>query len=173
VQNTSIFPNRVLLAIDDSEETALATHKAVSLADSTGSELHVVYVGQLPNRFMEDPDILGFNRKIYDEIERDSLEVLWRLTLQVKAAGGVVDGAHLRMGNVAEEIVGLARDLEADLIVMGSRGHGGVRRAVEGSISDQVVRRAPCPVMTVRADKGEEHRGFWRKIFSSGSTNSG
>ena len=168
-----IFPSGILLAIADSEEADLATHKAVSLADSTGSELHVVHVGQLPNRFMEDPDILGFNRKLYDEIERDSLEVLWRLTLEVKAAGGVVDGAHLRMGNVAEEIVGLAKDLEADLIVMGSRGYGGLRRAIEGSISDLVVRRAHCPVMTVRADKGEEHRGFWRRIFTFGSANSG
>ena len=122
---------------------------------------------------MEDPDILGFNRKLYDEIERDSLEALWKPTLQVKAAGGTVDGAHFRVGNVAKEILGLANDLEADLIVMGSRGHGGVRRAIEGSIYDLVVRRAHCPVMTVRADKGEEHSGFWLRIFSSGSVNSG
>ena len=161
-----VFPARILLAIDDSEEAALAAQKAVALANGTDSELHVVHVGQLPNRFMEDPDILGFNRKLYDEIERESLEVLWRLTLQVKAAGGAVDGAHLRMGGVAEEIVRIAGELEADLIVMGSRGHGGLRRAVEGSISDTVVRRAHCPVMIVRTRKGEEHRGFWRKIFS-------
>ncbi|MDQ3913488.1 MAG: universal stress protein, partial [Actinomycetota bacterium] len=60
-----VFPTRILLAIADSEDADLVTHKAVSLADSTGSELHLVYVGQLPNRFMEDPDILGFNRKLY------------------------------------------------------------------------------------------------------------
>ena len=166
MNKVDIFPSRILLAIADSEEADLATHKAVSLGDSTGSELHVVHVGQLPSFLMKDPDILGFNRKLYDDIERDSLEALWRLTLQVKAAGGAVDGAHLRMGGVAEEIVGLAQNLEADLIVMGSRGHGGVRRAIEGSISDQVVRRAHCPVMIVGVGKGEEHRGFWGKIFS-------
>jgi nucleotide-binding universal stress UspA family protein len=77
------------------------------------------------------------------------------------------------MGVVAEEIVGLARDLEADLIVMGSRGHSGVRRAIDGSISDAVARRAHCPVMTVRTEKSEKLKGFWRKVFSSGSTNSG
>ena len=71
------------------------------------------------------------------------------------------------MGGVAEEIVRLAKDLEADLIVMGSRGHSRIRRAIEGSISDFVVRHAHCPVMVVRAAKGEEHRGFWRKIFSA------
>ena len=173
MQNTSTFPTRILLAIDDSEEAALAAQKAVALANGTDSELHVVHVGQLPNRFMEDPDILGFNRKLYDEIERESLEVLWNLTWQVKATGGIVAGAHLRMGVVAEEVVDLAKDLEADLILMGSRAHGGVRRAIEGSISDFVVRHAHCPVMIVRTRKGEEHRGFWRNIFSSGSTNSG
>lgn len=173
MKNSSTFPTRILLAIDDSEEAALASQKAAALANRTDSELHVVHVGQLPNRLMEDPDILGFNRKLYNEIERNSLEALWDLTLQVKAAGGAVDGAHLRLGGVAEEIVRIAKDLEADLIVMGSRGHGGVRRAVEGSISDLVVRRAVCPVMIVRTRKGEEHWGFWRRIFTFGSANSG
>ena len=176
----SIFPSRILLAIDGSEETELTIRKAVDLADTTGSELHVVFVGQLPNFLMKvkDPDVvivdrLGVDRMLYDEIERESLEILWRLTWQVKLSGGTVSGAHLRMGNVAEEIVGLAKDLEADLIVMGTRGHGGLRRTVERSISDVVVRRARCPVMIVRTEKGEEHGGFWRRMFSSGTANSG
>jgi nucleotide-binding universal stress UspA family protein len=168
-----IFPTRILLAIDDSKEAELATRKAVDLASGTGSELHVVYVGQLPNFLMKDLDTLGFDRTLYDEIERESLEILWRLTWRVKAAGGTVAGAHLRMGDVAEEIMNLAKELGADLIVMGSRGHTGVRRAIEGSISDFVVRRAHCPVMIVRTEKGEEHRGFWRRVFSSGSANAG
>jgi nucleotide-binding universal stress UspA family protein len=168
-----IFPSRILLAIDSSEETELATRKAVDLAEGTDSELHLVYVGQLPNFLMKDLDTLGFDRTLYDEIERESIEILWSLTWRVKAAGGTVAGAHLRMGGVAEEIVGLAKDLEADLIVMGTRGYGGVRRVIEGSISDLVVRRAHCPVMIVRTEKGEEPRGFWRRVLSSGSANSG
>ena len=165
----AIFPNKILLAIDDSEKSELATRRAIDLADTVGSELYVVYVGRLPNFLMEAPDILGFNRKLYDDIEQESLEVLWRLTWQVKAAGGAVDGADLRMGNVAEEIVGLAKDLQADLIVMSSRGHGGLRRTIEGSISDVVVRRAPCAVMTVRSEQDEKHQRFWGRIFSIGS----
>ena len=173
MQKTSIFPNRILLAIDDSEEAALAAQKAVVLANGTDSELHLVHVGQLPNFLMNDPDIMGFYRKLYDDIEQESLEILWRLTWEVKAAGGDVAGAHLRMGNVAEEIVELAKEVQADLIVMGSRGHGGLRRAIEGSISDVVVRRAACAVMTVRSQRGEKHQRFWPRVFSSGSTNSG
>ena len=175
-----IFPSTILLAIDGSEESELATRKAVDLANTTGSELHVIYVGQLPNFLMKvkDPDVvifdrLGVDRMIYDELERESLKILWRLSWQVKLSGGTVAGAHLRMGCVAEEIVGLAKDLETDLIVMGSRGHAGLRRAIEGSTSDVVVRRAHCPVMIVRTEKDEEPGDFWRRIFSSGAANSG
>jgi nucleotide-binding universal stress UspA family protein len=150
------FPTKVLLAIDDSEEVEPATRRAIDLADTADSELHIIYVGQLPNFLMNDPDIMGFYRKLYDDIEQESLEILWRLTWEVKAAGGDVAGAHLRMGNV-----------------MGSRGHGGLRRVIEGSISDVVVRRAACAVMTVRSQQGEKHQRFWPRVFSSGSTNSG
>jgi nucleotide-binding universal stress UspA family protein len=54
------------------------------------------------------------------------------------------------MGEVAREIVHLAEDLGVGLIVMGSRGRGGIRRALMGSVSDSVVRHAPCPVMVIR-----------------------
>jgi nucleotide-binding universal stress UspA family protein len=167
------FPTKILLAIDDSEEAEMAMRRAVGLADTAGSELYVVYVGQLPNFLMKDPDIMGFYRKLYDDIERESLEILWKLTWEVKASGGNVAGAYLRMGIVAEEIVELAKNLEADLSVMASRGYGGLRRAIWGSISDVVVRRAPCAVMTVRSEKGKKQRGFWGKIFSSDSENPG
>jgi nucleotide-binding universal stress UspA family protein len=166
----TIFPTKILLAIDGSGEAELATRRAVDLADTSGSELHLVYVGQLANSLMNGPDIMGFYRKLYDEIEQESLEKLWSLSWQAKAAGGNVSGAHLRMGNVAEEIVELAEDLEVDLIVMGSRCHGGLRRAILGSISDVVVRRAPCAVMTVQSDKGEASWEFWRRILPSGAT---
>jgi nucleotide-binding universal stress UspA family protein len=172
-QKVGIFPTKILLAVDGSKVTEVATRKAVDLAENTGSELHVVYVGQLPNFLMKDPDILGFNRKLYDEIEQESQEVLRKLTWRVKVAGGTVTGAHLRMGSVAEEIIGLAEELGADLIVTGSRGHTGVRRTIVGSISDLVVRHACCPVMVVRALKGEEHKGFWGRIFSSRSASIG
>lgn len=168
-----IFPSTVLLAINDSEEAELVTRKTVDLADATGSELHLVYVGELPNFLREDRYSIGFDRMLYNQIEREYMEILWRLTWQVKVAGGSVAGAHLRMGGVAEEIVGLAKDLRADLIVMGNRGHGGLRRAIEGSISDFVVRRAHCPVMIVRSKKAEKHRRFWRRMFSSRAANSG
>jgi nucleotide-binding universal stress UspA family protein len=61
--------------------------------------------------------------------------------------------AHLRTGEPDREIIALSEELGAGLIVMGSRGLGGVRRALMGSVSDSVVRHAHCPVMVVRLEK--------------------
>jgi nucleotide-binding universal stress UspA family protein len=70
---------------------------------------------------------------------------------KVKEAGGTVAQAHLRMGERRDRaIVNLADEIGAGLIVMGSRGLGGIRRALMGSVSDSVVRHAHCPVLVVR-----------------------
>ncbi len=64
----------------------------------------------------------------------------------------MVAQAHLRMGKPAAEIVALAEELGVGLVVVGSRGLGGVRRALMGSVSDSVVRHAHCPVLVVRKE---------------------
>jgi nucleotide-binding universal stress UspA family protein len=149
----SIFPTRILLATDGSEEAELAALRAVDLADATDSELHVVHVGVLPIFLKSYPGTLGYYGKLYEQIEEMSRELLRKQSWRVKAAGGTVAGAHLKMGEVDLEIVALAEELGADLIVIGSRGLGGVRRALMGSVSDSVVRHAHCPVLVVRPEK--------------------
>lgn len=152
----SIFPTRILLATDGSEEAELAALRAVELAQRTDSELHVVHVGLVPSFLMSDPATRGYDRRLYEEIEEESRELLRKLSWRVKVAGGNVTGAHLRIGEVDLEIAGLAKELGADLIVMGCRGHRGIRRAIEGSISDAVIRHALCPVLVVRSHEGAE-----------------
>ena len=125
-------------------------------ANSTDSELHVVHVGLVPSFLMSDPATRTYDRRLYKEIEEESQELLRKLSWQVKVAGGTVAGTHLRMGEVDLEIVGLAKEIGADLIVMGCRGHQGIRKVIEGSISDAVIRRAPCPVLVVRSHEGAE-----------------
>ena len=121
----SIFPTRILLATDGSEEAELAALRAVDLADATDSELHVVHVGVVPVFLKSYPGALGYEGSLYEEIEEVSTELLRKQTWRVKALGGTVAGAHLRMGEVDLEIVALAKELRADLIVMGCRGHRG------------------------------------------------
>jgi nucleotide-binding universal stress UspA family protein len=142
----SIFPTKILLATDGSREAELAAATAAALAKGTDSELHVVHVGPfLPMLFssMEDEPA---------RMAREARKTLDGAVGQLEAAGGDVAQAHLRVGGASEEIVALAEELGAGLIVMGNRGRGGVRRALMGSVSDSVVRHAHCPVLVVRAE---------------------
>ncbi|HSK82488.1 MAG TPA: universal stress protein [Rubrobacter sp.] len=154
----SIFPTKILLATDGSEDAKLAARTAVDLAQTTGLQLHVVYVGG--EGFYETPLvefatleptwIVREYSDLMSNIERTERELLDGEVEKVLAAGGTVAQAHLSMGEAAPEIVVLADEIGAGLIVMGSRGRGGIGRALMGSVSEFVVRHARCPVTIVR-----------------------
>jgi nucleotide-binding universal stress UspA family protein len=145
----SIFPTTILLATDGSEEAQLASTTAADLAQKTDSELHVLTVGpdyplyELPEHPAEFQDVLRENR-------RRAKEVLEQQAKMIEESGVSVKETHLLEGRADEEIVALAEEIGAGLIVMGSRGHGRLRRTLLGSVSDAVVRHAHCPVTVVR-----------------------
>lgn len=148
----SIFPTKVLLAMDGSEEAVLAVRTAVDLVEKTDSELHVVFV--LRTREAFEYDAMGFGvGGPHEEVRSMGKRMLDDYVRQVEEAGGIVAEAHFRMGRPDERIVAAAEEIGAGLIVMGSRGLGGVRRALLGSVSDSVVRHAHCPVMVVRPEE--------------------
>src|ERR687898_617742 len=145
----SIFPTTILLATDGSEEAQLASTTAADLAQKTDSELHVLTVGpdlplyELPEHPAEFEDVLRENR-------RRAKEVLEQQAKKIEESGGTIKETHLLEGRADEEIVTLAEEIGAGLIVMGSRGHGRLRRTLLGSVSEAVVRHAHCPVTIVR-----------------------
>jgi nucleotide-binding universal stress UspA family protein len=149
----SIAP--ILLATDGSVQAAQA---AIELADATGSELHLVHVGVVPNFLGNGPGTLGYDGMLYEQIEREARETLRKLTWRTKVAGGTVAATHLRLGGVAEEIIALAEEIGAGVIVMGSRGRGRLRRFLLGSVSGSVVRRAFCSVLVVPPERGLHRR---------------
>jgi nucleotide-binding universal stress UspA family protein len=83
----SIFPTRILLATDGSEEAQLAALRAVDIAENTDSELHVVHVGVIPTFLESYPGTLGYERKLYEQIDEMSRELLRKQTWRVKVAG--------------------------------------------------------------------------------------
>jgi nucleotide-binding universal stress UspA family protein len=150
----SIFPTKILLAADGSEEAALATRTAIDIADKTDSELHVVVVGLSAGYVgMGPPEIADIPGPPQEELNEEARRLLDAQLKQIEAAGGTVAQAHLRVGRPDEEILAVAEELDAGLIVIGSRGLGGIRRALMGSVSDSVVRHAHCPVLVVRKEK--------------------
>jgi nucleotide-binding universal stress UspA family protein len=159
----SIFPTKILLATDGSIEAELAARTAAELADKTGSELHLVHVFGItpwypayPEGFgfggaeLEDPELEEDLQRISEQRARELLEAEVE---KLRSFDVTLAQAHLVEGGVPQEIVGLAEEIGAGLIVMGSKGGGGIRRALMGSVSDSVVRHAHCPVMVVRPEK--------------------
>jgi nucleotide-binding universal stress UspA family protein len=73
--------------------------------------------------------------------------------------GASVVESHLLLGRPDAAIVWLAQEIGAGMVVLGSRGLGGIRRALIGSVSDSVVRHAHCPVMVVRLEKERSGEG--------------
>ena len=155
----SIFPTRILLATDGSEEATLAAQTAIDLANKTGSELHVVYADMLPystalyEGYQAGVDAGAYLQDESEELTRRGQGRLDEQVRKIKAAGGNVAQAHFRIGRPDAEITALAEEIGAGLIVVGSRGLGGLRRTMMGSVSDSVVRHAHCPVMVVRKEE--------------------
>ena len=157
----SIFPTRILLATDGSREADFAARSAAELSQKTGSELHVVHAFGIapvgPPVYPEATELQSVEFEAESEerqrlCERRAREVLQAEVEKIRSWGGTVAEEHLIEGRVAPQIVALAEEIEAGLIVMGSRGLGGIRRALMGSVSDSVVRHAHCPVMVVREE---------------------
>ena len=152
------FSGKMLLATDGSAEATRAARMAVVLAHRLGSKLHVVHVGPMPEEYINPR--LSIPEPEYWEMmrERAEEEAKPRLNEQVqkiREAGGEVSGAHVRVGLPDAEIVGLAEELGAGLVVLGSRGLRPLKRALMGSVSDSVVRHAHGSVLVVRGNGRE------------------
>jgi nucleotide-binding universal stress UspA family protein len=157
-----------LLAAYGSDGTEFAAHTAIRLANSAECELHLVYVERVPGYPAYAPlSAQHLEWELHEGAERAGLERLWELDRTIRIAGGTVAGAHLRIGEVAKEVVGLAEELEIELIVMDTRGRGVIGRALMGSVSDSVVRHAHCPVVVARSQETDDKKKGDRRTGSS------
>jgi nucleotide-binding universal stress UspA family protein len=156
---TPFSAKRILLATDGSGEAALAAQAAVDLANKTNSEIHVVHV-TMPLHALrsgyEGAYVAGYMAEEYKQIEMSAQELLDEQAKKIEAAGGSVAQTHLRTGEPDREIVDLAEEIGTGLILMGSRGLGGISRALMGSVSDSVVRHAHCPILVVRKEGSKD-----------------
>jgi nucleotide-binding universal stress UspA family protein len=136
---------RVLLGTDLSHTSALATDRAFDLAHRHGAELLVVSV--------IDPDDLpkqaGRTADRWDEV-RDRRQVAAQALVARGRAIGVTVSFLVWTGDPGESIVSAAEAENVDLVVVGTHGRGTIGRLILGSVSDHVVRNAPCPVLVVR-----------------------
>ena len=144
----NIFPTKILLATDGSEDAALATRAAVDLCNKTDSELHVVHAWRFVAPYSAYPS--GILKNYTRLNEQAAQELLARQVSRIEEMGGTVTEALLREGSPTDEILSLGEELQPGLIVIGSRGLGSVGSFLVGSVSEGVIHHASCPVLVVR-----------------------
>src|SRR5215210_2399489 len=140
----SHLPKKILLATDGSEDARLAARAAVDLSNKTGAQLHLVHAWQyVPHPVIEPGDL-----------EEDAGRLLQQESEFVADAGGAVREAHLVMGPPVDTILDLAEEVDADLLVVGSRERGTLEHLIVGSVSEGVVHHATRPVLVLRGGEG-------------------
>ena len=142
--------SRILVPTDFSAGSERAWRMARRLAGALRSELVLVHVlVEVPPFFEGGPFSSGRVRELFATTRRWTEEQLEQRVGEARAAGHTAR-AVIRAGAPHAEIVAAVRDEQADLVVLGTQGRGGIDRALLGSVADRVIRTAPCPVLAVR-----------------------
>lgn len=144
---------KILLATDGSESSLKAARIAGELASlQQDAQVIVLYVAHVPRAYYATDE---FGNKVTPEVPMDVLirrtgEPILRKTVSALGLPESQVVTEVQVGEPAEEIVDYARLEEVDLIVMGSRGLSPIKELLLGSVSDKVLRTAPCPVLIAR-----------------------
>lgn len=142
--------SKILLATDGSDLALASAKVAATLAKKFTADLIVVTIFALPTSIRPFPPLAGLDLDVDKAaIDKGQEEILTR-TAQVLDAQGVTYMPWKEMGHPAATIIRVAEEEKCDLIVLGSRGLGGVMRFLLGSVSDAVAHHAHCPVLIVR-----------------------
>jgi nucleotide-binding universal stress UspA family protein len=137
---------KILFPTDFSDASHNAKRYAISFAKVFGARLYVLTVNQLINMAFLDPLIIHDLDENRETAVQENLE---ELRLEI-ANQGVEVVTEVRKGSSSLEIISFAQENEIDLIIMGTHGWSGLDHVLMGSTAEVVVRRAPCPVLTVR-----------------------
>lgn len=136
---------RILVAVDQGDASNWATESAARLASALGARVAVLHVIDISRGFAPE---FGFaDDMVVAQLRPSANEVLDRAVSMFPA--GVEIDRLIREGDPPQEIVIAADRWQADLVVVGTHGHGRLARLLLGSTAEAVVRSAHCPVLTV------------------------
>jgi nucleotide-binding universal stress UspA family protein len=138
----------ILVPTDFSPHSEKALEVAEKLVKLTGGKIHLLHcykinVGGISPYGISIPE--EFNRQVREAAEKKLEEVVREV-----AAEGIEVEAHLTPRFPSEAVSDLAKELGADLIVMGTRGATGLKHIFLGSVAERTIRIAPCPVLTTK-----------------------
>jgi universal stress protein A len=139
----------ILAAVDFSPSSAPVVDAAVTLARQFDAKVRLVHAYDVPIPLVS-PYEVAIPEPYLQETRRIAAEKLAALVEQVRAKGISADSL-LSEVPAAAAIVRAAEESKADLVVIGTRGHTGLKHLLLGSVAERTVRLAPCPVLTVKA----------------------
>lgn len=138
---------KILIAVDDGPIAACAADVGAELARLAGAEVAFVHV--IDPALVNAADT-GIQPAVFvASAKEDARKLIESFSRRLSQSPPPLE--FIQVGSPLTEIVDAAKDWPADLIVIGSHGRGGVRRALLGSVAEGVMRQAPCPVLVVRA----------------------
>lgn len=137
-----------VVGVDGSESAGEALRLAAAEAELHGARLRIVVVWEMPAAAYGGGFVPSIDDKTFDALRNRAQSVADEAAAMVAELAPAVECAAVVLnGQPAEALLGAAVD--ADLVVVGSRGLGGFKRLMLGSVSDQVVHHAVCPVLVV------------------------
>ena len=140
--------NKIVIPTDFSEASLKALDMAKQAADAFDAELHVMTAVQAPIVFQ--PTMAASYPSI-DELRKEAMERLEAYEKEHLASWGRTVHKIVFEGRASDEICRYAEEIDATMIVMATHGHSGLAHIVIGSTTENVVRHAKCPVLSVRA----------------------
>ena len=141
---------RICCPIDFSDASRAAMEVAADLARRFEADLMLLHAYPIPGYTFPDGSVVASPKMMQDLADQAQKHLEeWRLEAE-KLVGAPRVTSEKAVGEPAAEILEAAKDTRADLIVMGTHGRTGLEHALMGSIAERVVRRANCPVLTVR-----------------------
>ena len=156
--------DKILCANDGSDRAFRALKRAITIASENDSELHMVSVEEidyLPELIEEVREEVGVAARRYHTVLQRAREMAKNRQVTLHT--------HVLAGHAVRDIVELARQLAANLLVVGAAGHSEFYERMLGSRADRLVHLAPCPVLVVRGVPGtnREEAGKFRKILQA------
>jgi len=145
---------RILVPTDFSEPSAAAVKYAKAFAEAFGASLHVLHVLEDPFIFAPTSEGYAAPPEFYADMEKNARDRLGTV-LSDADLKKLKTQLALKKGSPFVEIVRYAKSEDIDLIVMGTHGRGPIAHMLMGSVAERVVRKAPCPVLTVRNPEHE------------------
>jgi nucleotide-binding universal stress UspA family protein len=142
---------KVLLAVDDSTFSEAATHALIGQAKPKETEVRVLHV--IEPIVVPGEGGLAIDWEAITQELRKKGEALLTQTAQALRTAGFQVATAMEEGDPKSVIADFAAKWPADLVIMGSHGHKGLDRFLMGSVSESVVRHAPCSVQVVRIPK--------------------